>query len=295
MEQTLYDYSPIASRPRVTWPGDASVAFYIGLNIEHYKLDVPSTSIAPVTAGMVPDPMNYSWRDFGPRVGVWRLMELLDDVDMRASVLLNSEVCERYPQIIEAGNERGWRWLGHGQNNSILHTGMEIEEERAYLREMTDVIESATGQRPTGWLGPALTETLNTPQVLRELGYTYVLDWCNDEQPYPLNVDGMISVPYTVELNDVTLFVGRNLSGDDYVRMVEDTLEQLLADGTRNGRVMALALHPFIINQPHRHKYLAKALERIRATEGVWVTTSDEIAEHYLAHHAGAGASEVAK
>jgi peptidoglycan/xylan/chitin deacetylase (PgdA/CDA1 family) len=285
MENELYDYSPIVSRPRLEWPGGARVAFYIGLNIEHYRLDAPSTSIAPVTAGLVPDPMNYGWRDYSPRVGVWRLIELLDELDLRASVLLNSEVCKRYPQIVEAGNERGWAWLAHGQDNSTLQASLAPEAEPGYLREMVAVLEASTGRRPRGWLGPALTETLQTPHLLRELGFTYLLDWCSDDQPYPLTIPGMISVPYTVELNDVTLFVGRNLSGEDYERLVADQLEQLLIDGETTGRVMALSLHPFIVNQPFRHKYLGRALRRIVETEGVWVTTSDEIAEHYIANY----------
>ncbi|MGH2873909.1 MAG: polysaccharide deacetylase family protein [Solirubrobacteraceae bacterium] len=288
MNQGLYDYSPIVERPPLSWPGGASVAFYLGVNIEHYQLDKPATSISPVTAGLVPDPMNYGWRDYAPRVGIWRLIELLDSLGVRPSVLLNSDVCRHYPQIIAAGTERGWTWLGHGQTNSRLHTGMEIDDERAYLREMTEAIEAATGTRPRGWLGPALTETLETPRLLAELGYRYVLDWCNDEQPYPLNVEGMISVPYTVDLNDITLLVGHNLSGPDYLRLVFDSLEQLLADGRTSGRVMALAIHPFVINQPSRHRYLAQALERICSTDGVWVTTSDAIAEHYLSQRGAA-------
>lgn len=281
MDQQLYDYSPIVDRPPLAWPGDARVAFYIGLNVEHYDLDKPSTSTSQATVGLVPDPMNYGWRDYGPRVGIWRLVELLDRLEMTPSVLLNSDVCLRYPQIVEAGNERGWRWLGHGKNNSILHTAMDEDAERTFLREMVETIESATGRRPRGWLGPAMTETLATPRLLAELGADYVLDWCNDDQPYPLNVDGMLSVPYSIDLNDVNLFVGKNLSGPDYVRLVSDVLAQLLADGETAGRVLALPIHPFIVNTPSRHRYLAEVLELMRSTEGVWVTTSDEIADHY--------------
>jgi len=288
MDQQLYSYSPIVSRPRIEWPGGASVAFYIGLNIEHYEVDRPSTAIDRVTASLAPDALNYGWRDYSPRVGIWRMIELLDSLEIVASAPLNSEVCARYPQIIEAGNERGWAWIAHGRNNSNLWTDMAPEEERERLHEVVETIEAATGRRPNGWLGPALTETYETPRLLAELGLSYVLDWCNDEQPYPLNVEGMISVPYGIELNDIILFVGKNLSGEHYVRLVEDNLQQLLADGRTNGRVMALPLHPFIINQPFRHKYLAQALELVRTTDGVWVTTSDAIAAHYVAHYADA-------
>jgi allantoinase len=285
VNQDLYPYSPIVARPRLEWPDGARVAFYIGLNIEHYHVDKPATSASMATIGLVPDPMNYGWRDYGVRVGIWRLIDLLDRVGMAASVLVNSEVCEHYPQIVEAGVERGWAWLGHGQTNSRLHTGFDEEDERAYLAEMHDAIATATGTQPRGWLGPAMTETFDTPRLLRELGYTYLLDWCNDDQPYALNVEGMISVPYSVELNDISLWVGRNFSGEDYVRWVTDHLDQLLEDGETTGRVMALPLHPFIVNQPARHKYLARVLDEIAGRDGVWVTTSDAIAEHYLADH----------
>lgn len=287
MENELYRYEPIVSRPRLTWPDGARVAFYIGLNIEHYKLGVPSTSISGATTHLTPDPLNHGWRDFSPRVGIWRLIDLLDRLGVAPSVLLNSEVCERYPEIIEAGNARGWAWLAHGQNNSTLQPDVAGEGERAYLAAIVRTIQDATGRAPRGWLGPALTETLETPRLLQELGVTYLLDWCCDEQPFHLAVPGLISVPYSIEVNDITLFVGRNLSGPEYERIVADQLDQLLEDGETTGRVMALPLHPFISNQPFRHKYLARALERIVSTEGVWVTTSDAIAEHYLAQTGG--------
>ena len=283
MDQELYRCSAIVDRPPLRWPEGKPVAFYLGLNIEHFRLELPATSTSPATVGLVPDPMNYGWRDYGVRVGVWRLIELLDRLGMPASVNLNSEVCEHYPRIIEAGVERGWSWIGHGKSNSILQANMGIEEERTYLREMHEVICAATGTAPKGWLGPALTETLNTPALLAELGYTFLLDWCCDDQPFDLEVGGMISVPYSVDVNDITLFLGRNLSGDDYVRMVLDALDQLREDGRDGrGRVLALPIHPFIVNQPSRHRYLARALTEIAARDDVWITTSDAIAEHFL-------------
>jgi allantoinase len=284
MDQTLYSYSPITERPPLRWPDGKLVAFYVGLNIEHFRIDLPSTSQTPVTVGLVPDPINYGWRDYGVRVGIWRCIDLLDRVGMRASVNLNAEVCEQYPQIIRAGVERDWAWIGHGTTNSILHTGMELEEERAFLAEMHATVAQATGRSPRGWLGPALTETFNTPALLAELGYTYLLDWCADDQPFPLNVPGMISVPYSVDINDITLYLGRNLPGEEYVRMVVDALDQLIEDATPDsGRVLGLPIHPFIVNQPSRHKYLARVLEEVAARDEVWVTTSDDIAEHFLA------------
>ena len=285
MDNRLYDYSAIVDRPRLTLPDGARVAFWIGLNVEHYEVDRPSTSIFAGTAALQPDPLNYGWRDYGPRVGIWRTIDVLDKHDLRASVLLNADVCQRYPRIIEEGNKRRWAWLAHGKNNSIFEAGMSVDEERSYLTDVVQTIERDTGSRPRGWLGPALTETFNTPELLAELGLSYVLDWCSDDQPFPLNVKAgrMISVPYSIEMNDVSLFVGKSLSGADFAQMVMDQFDVLYEEGAHSARVMCLALHPFIVNQPFRHKYLDRALAYIAGHEGVWRATSDEIADWYFA------------
>ena len=296
MDNALFDYWPIIDRPKLSWPGGAKVAFWLGLNVEYFQIDKPSTSLFPSTASLVPDPLNYGWRDYGVRVGVWRMMETLDRHGVAASVLLNSDVCRHYPRIVEAGNTRGWAWLAHGQNNSVLQTNFSVDDERRYLSEMVNVLRDCTGTQPRGWLGPALTETFATPGLLAELGLTYLLDWCNDDQPYPLNVEGarMISVPYSIEVNDAVLCVGRNLSGEDFYRLVMDQLEVLLAAGEQTGQVMAIAAHPFILGQPFRLKYLDRVLGELAATKDVWITTSDEIAEHYFAEHYDAAVASMA-
>ncbi|MFF0267757.1 polysaccharide deacetylase family protein [Kribbella sp. NPDC004536] len=276
---TLYDYSPLPDRPRLDWPDGKRVAFYVGLNIEHFLPGKPSTSIWPLD--LDPDPLNHGWREYGERVGIWRTIDILDRYGVRASALVNSLVAEHNPQIVKAGVERNWAWLAHGRTNSALHTGYEPDEERRVLEGITGTIETATGQRPRGWMGPGLTETHNTPQLLSELGYSYVLDWTNDDQPYRLNVPGMLSVPYTVELNDLGLFL-RGLTGPDFLQMVKDQYDVLREDSADTGRVMALALHPFVIGQAFRAKYLDLALEYIASQSDVWLTTSDDIAAHYL-------------
>jgi peptidoglycan/xylan/chitin deacetylase (PgdA/CDA1 family) len=287
-EHELFTYSPITERPQLSWPGGARVAAYIGLNVEHFLLDRPSTSIWPGTNDLVPDALNHGWRDYGVRVGIWRTIESLDRHGIRASVLLNSAVADHYPQIIKAGVDRNWAWLAHGQTNSILQTGMTRDEERHFLAEVVDTIAAATGQRPRGWMGPGLTETFNTPALLAELGLSYLLDWTNDDQPYRLTVPGMISVPYSVELNDLLLF-GKGVTGPEFVQIVKDQYEQLHADSGTSGRVLALALHPFVTGQPFRHKYLDQALEYLAAQPDIWLTTSDEIAAHYQRLHTQPG------
>ena len=160
-----------------------------------------------------------------------------------------------------------------------------MEPRRAHFLARDDAeVEQATGRARLDGSARRLTETFNTPALLAELGIHVRPDWCNDDQPYPLNVPGMISVPYSMDINDITLFVGRNLSGDDYVRAVVDTLDQLIEDSDPdNGRVMALPVHPFVVNTPSRHRYLARALQEISERDEVWVTTSDAIADHYIA------------
>jgi allantoinase len=214
-------------------------------------------------------------------VGIWRLTEIFDRHGIRPSVLLNSDVTTEYPQIVKAGMERGWAWLAHGRNNSTLQAGMPADDEHVYLASVMESIERATGSRPRGWLGPGLTETLQTPRLLAELGLSYVLDWTNDDQPYWLNVPGMLSVPYSVELNDLGLFTMRGFTGPQFLQTVKDQFDQLYADSAGNGRVMALALHPFVSGQPFRARYLDQALEYITGHTGVWLTTSDEIAAHF--------------
>lgn len=288
MDNSLYQYSPISDRPPLRWPDGKRVAFYVGLNVEHYRVDAPSTSIFAGTAGLVPDPLNYGWRDYGPRVGFWRMLDAFDATGIRASVLLNSGVIARNPQIVDAGVARDWAWLAHGVDNSTYQTGMAADVERAQLEGVVRDIESATGRRPRGWLGPALTETFHTPQLLADLGLDYVLDWACDDQPFPLLVDRarpFLSVPYSIEVNDITMFLGTGMSGSNFQRLVTDQVDQLIEDAETSGRVMALCLHPFVTGQAFRHRYLVAALSYIAAKQEVWLTTSDDIADWYLREH----------
>lgn len=278
MENTLYDYSPITERPPLELPNGARLAFYVGINLEHFPLDGGGAAVSSRTADLVPDPLNYGWRDYGLRVGVWRMAELFAELGIRPTAILNSDVCLHYPQLIRAGLDAGWDWVAHGETNARLQHGMSRDEERRMLASMVGVLDEHLGRRPRGWLGPAMTETLNTPELLRELDFSYVLDWCSDDRPFPLNVPGMISVPYSVDLNDLGIFGQRTVSGSTYEEMVLDHLEVMLAEG---GGVMALPLHPFVTGQPLRFKYLARILRAVAETEGVWMTTATEIADLY--------------
>jgi len=278
MTNELYDYLPLPERPRLELPNGARLAFYLGLNIEHFRIDLPFAT----GSGTVPDPLSYGWRDYGNRVGIWRLMDIFDDVGMRASGILNSEVCTEYPQIIEAGVERDWAWVAHGKTNSIKQSDVNPAEEGTFLSEMFATLDSALPARPKGWLGSWLNETFATPKLLGDAGVTYLLDWCADDQPFDLNIPGMISVPYSLDVNDYLLYMSNpSLTGQDYERIVLAQFEQLLEDSQDTARVFALPLHTFLVGQPYRAKALRRVLSEIAAVDEVWLCTSDELAEHY--------------
>lgn len=212
----------IVARPRLRLPDGKRLAVWIGLNVEHDAYGQPALSLAEFTAHLVPDPLNHGWRDYGPRVGVWRLMELLDRYGIRASGIINTDVFKHYPEIVAAGRERAWAWVGHGQSNSRWHAGMEREEERRLLGEIVSAFVAATGARPRGWLGPALTSTANTVDLLAELGFDYTLDWANDDQPYDMKPCSghLISVPYSSEVNDIPAFLLHHHTGEQFAQSV---------------------------------------------------------------------------
>jgi allantoinase len=282
-EHDRFDYSPIVDRPRLCWPNGARVALWVIPNIEHFLFDRPSTSITAVTTQFVPDVLNFAWRDYGPRVGIWRMMEIMDRYGVRGTVALNSDVCDHYPRIIEVGNKLGWEWMGHGKNNSILLGNKSEDEERALIKDIVAAITKGTGKAPRGWLGPALTETHNTLDILTENGIDYVADWTNDEQPYPMRVKKgtMTSIPYSVEINDIPAILDGKQNGEIFGQMIKDQFDVLYEDGAKNGRVMSICLHPFLIGHPHRAKYFNEALKHITSRQEVWVTTGAEIIDWY--------------
>lgn len=278
MDNPVYPYVPINERPPLAFPNGKRLAVYVGLNIERFRIDMPFPgSFAPP-----PDPMQYGWRDYGTRVGIWRLIELFDEVGVRATGIINSEVCTVFPQIIQAGIERNWSWVAHGQTNSIMHMNLTEDDERAALGEMFEVLDASLPSRPRGWLGPGLTETWETPRLLAEAGCNHILDWVCDDQPFLLNVPGLVSVPYGLDINDMTLHLLRSFTGPEYEQLVMDQFEVLLDESRTSGRVMALPIHTFLVGQPYRFKYFARVLKAIAAIDEVWLCTSEEIAEHFL-------------
>jgi allantoinase len=284
-EHDRFDFSPIIDRPPLRWPNGARVAVWIIPNIEHFLFDRPSTSITAATVGLVPDVLNYSWRDYGVRVGIWRMMDVMVNHGVKGTVALNSDVCDKYPRIIQAGKELGWEWMGHGTNNSTLINKQPEDEERTLIRHIVQTIGKATGSKPRGWLGPALTESHRTLDILAENGIEYVGDWVNDEQPYPMRVKSgkMFSLPYSIEINDIPAFLDQKRTGEEFGRMICDQFDGLYEDGAKSARVMAICLHPFLIGHPHRSKYFDKALGYIRQRQEAWFATGSEIIDAYKA------------
>jgi allantoinase len=285
MDNTLYSFSALPTRPPLRLPEGKRLAVYVVVAVERYSFDAPGMSIAPHAAHFKPDPINYGWRDYGPRVGIWRLMDLFERYGVPVTAALNSDACAAFPEIISEGNKRAWSWVTHGTRNNNVHQNMGADEESALLREITETITTATGQRPRGWIGPILSETFDTPRLLHGLGYDHVLDWgAADDQPFLLDQGGnsLVSVPYALELNDATLFVGRNFPGRDYEEALVDQFEVLYREGAGDARVMNISLHPWITGQAFRMKYLENAIAHIAGHEDIWWTTSDAITDWYL-------------
>jgi len=282
-EHGRFQYSAIAKRPKWELPNGARVAVWITPNVEHFHFDKPAMSLTPMTAGLRPDVLNYAWRDYGARVGIWRIMEILERQGFVATAALNSEVCSQYPAIIEEGNRQGWEWMAHGENNSSLFTGMPEDAERPIIKQVLETITKSVGKKPRGWLGPALTETDNTLDLLAEAGIEYVADWCNDEQPYVMKTrhGPIVAIPYTLEIGDIPAFLQHGSSGEDFYRMIVDQFDTMYEDGKKQPRVLSIALHPFLVGHPYRARHLERALAHIRQHDAVWITTGSAIVDWY--------------
>jgi allantoinase len=269
-QSSPFPYLPVTERPVFQWPNGSRIAVWVVPNIEHFHIEMGAGA---------PDIRNYARRDYGNRVGIWRLMEVLTKHKIRGTVALNGEVVEHYPQIMKECARLNWELMGHGETNSTLLAGMDKEREKAVIASTKAMIASC-GQKMRGWLGPGLTETWNTIDLLKEAGVEYVADWCNDDMPYRMN-NGLHSIPYSLELNDMPLFAAPSISIADFKQRIIDSFDVLHAEGAKSAKVMCIALHPFLIGAPHRIKYLDEALKHITGHDGVWLATGSEIISAY--------------
>ncbi len=282
-----FQFSMINNRPPLKWPGNARVALWVITNIEFFALDraMPGDSNErPKGDAGTPFVRHWSQRDYGNRVGIVRFMDLLSAHGIRSTVALNSDICDHHPEIVEACMKLDWEFMGHCRTNTARLNELPPEEEHNTIRYVLQRIEKTTGKKPVGWLGSGLQETWNTLDYLIEEGCTYVADWVNDDQPYTMTVGAksIVSVPYSYELNDAAAIVRSKVTPIEFERMIRDQFDVLYAEGGHSGRVMAIALHPFIMGQPHRIAALSRALKYIDGFEGVWKATGAEIASHYM-------------
>ncbi len=274
-----FPYSPIHQRPPIAWPGGARVALWVIPNIEFFALDQAISGQGSRTPN-VPD---WSARDYGNRVGVFRLMEVMERFGIRGTVALNSDLCARHPEIISRAVELGWECMGHCESNTRPLIQVPAEKELETIRNTLGTIEQFTGKRPRGWLGAGLQETWTTLDHLIEAGVDYVADWVNDDQPYVMSVDGkeIVSIPYTRELNDRSVIGRFNRSAGEFEQQIRDQFDVLYREGAESGRVMAIALHPYIIGVPHRIPALERALDHVCSHDAVWRATGSEIVDAF--------------
>lgn len=286
-EPDRFAYLPITDRPRLRLPGGARVAVWVCPNIEHYEFAPSEVRVRdPWPRTPHPDVLGYAQKDYGNRVGLWRMFETLDKHEVRCTVSLNLANWEHYPEIMEACEARQWDVMCHGMYNTHYLWQYPEDEERAFINGCVETYRRLTGRQLAGWFSPAASHTLNTPDLVAEAGIKYYVDFYHDDQPTPLRVRSkrLISLPYQIDLNDSVIYANGG-EGEEFLRMATDMFDTLYAEGAEQPRVMCLALHPYMMGRPHRIGYLDRALAHIRAHDDVWWATGEQIADWYYGAH----------
>ncbi len=277
------DYSPIFHREPLRLPNNARVAVWPIINVEEWDINATmARAVIPSPQGvsLIPDIANFGWFDYGLRVGFWRFKQVLDSHGIRATVSLNASVCLSYPQLVRESLEAGWEILAHGFIQRVINNE---PDEREVIRKTISTIQEFTGKAPRGWMGPGLAETFDTPDILAEEGIEYVADWCNDDQPYEMKVKSgrLVALPYTVELNDIPIYLIQNHRSQEIFDRARDQFDTLYREGADSARIMAISTHPYITGVPHRIKYYNMIFDYIRQFEGVVFMTGSEILDWY--------------
>ena len=283
MSNPRAEFSPIFHRPPLKLPGNARVAVWPVINVEEWDINEPmARTVLPTPQGVsvIPDIPNFGWFDYGLRVGFWRLKQVLDRYGVRATVSLNASICLSYPLLVEESLKSGWEMLAHGFIQRVINRE---PDERAVIRRTIDTIAEATGAAPRGWMGPGLAETFDTPDVLAEEGIEYIADWCNDDQPYEMNVKSgrMVALPYTVELNDIPIYLIQHHRSPELFERAKDQFDTLYREGADSARVMCISTHPYITGAAHRIRYYDAIFEYMSRFEGVVFMTGSEILDWY--------------
>ena len=277
-------YSAIAERPPLKLPGGARMAIWVIVNVEDWdpKDVMPRTVLTPPAGGAPsPDIPNWAWHEYGNRVGFWRMLKVFDEFAIPGVLAINGCAIEAYPPIVKAANARNWEFIGHGFTQRNMQ---KVPDEKADIHLTTEAIKKATGKPPRGWLGPGLTETWETPDLLKEDGYDYVADWVLDDQPVWLKTRTrpIVNIPYTQECNDVAMMLIQHHKASEYYDRAMDQFEQIYADAEGSARVMALVVHPYIMGVPHRLKYFRRIFENIRRKPDVLFWTGSQVLDWYL-------------
>ena len=277
------DYSPIFHRPPLKLPDNARIAIWPVINVEEWDInETMARAVLPTPqgVGVPPDIANFGWFDYGLRVGFWRFKQVLDRHGIRATVSLNASVCQSYPQLVQESLDAGWEMLGHGFIQRVIN---KEPDERAVIKRTIETIEAFTGEKLRGWMGPGLAETFDTPDILADEGIEYVADWCNDDQPYQMIVNSgrLVAVPYTLELNDIPIYVVQHHRSPEIFERARDQFDTLYREGGDSARIMCISTHPYITGVPHRIKYYNMIFEYMKKFEGVLFMTGSEILDWY--------------
>ncbi len=275
-----FDYTPINRRPVLRWPNSARVALWVIPNIEFFSLKRAFAGHPFEKAGAdVPTVRPWGQRDYGNRIGVFRVMDVLKRYGIRATATVNADIVDHHPQILEDALKHDWEFMGHNLTNHTRLTGMNPEQEREVIHGSLEKLERFSGQRPRGWLGSGLAETWNTLDILAQAGVEYVSDWVNDDQPYYMNTQPhrLVYMPYSYEINDSPQLYYRDRSIEEFEQMIRHQFDVLYEEGAQSGRVMAICLHPYLIGVPHRIGGLDRVLRYITGHSGVWCATGSEI------------------
>ncbi len=278
------DYSAIVDRPPLKLPVGARLVVWTIVNLEVWDIGKPmARQVLPPPTGqsLTPDVPNWSWHEYGMRVGVWRFFDLFKRLKIRPTLAINARVCEDYARVAAQARADSWEFMGHSYEQGPIHNE---PDEKAMVARTLDVIGRFCGKRPLGWLGPGLTETLNTPEILAAAGIKYIGDWVYDDEPTTIRTAAgpLVTLPYTVELNDIPMMIVQHHESDYLLRRAIDQFDRLYAEGEKRAKIFALAIHPYISGQPHRIKYLEAIFDHARRFDGVAYWTGEEILHWYV-------------
>jgi allantoinase len=285
-----YDYVPLRGRPDYVWPGSRRLAVYFALNLEHFSFgEGLGAELSP--GGPQPDILNFAWRDYGNRVGAWYMLDAFDALDLPMAALANSALYDYAPALVAACRTRGDEIVGHGRTNAERQGQLDEAAERELIAEATARITEGEGRSPEGWLGPWISHSHRTPDLLAEAGYRYLLDWCMDDQPIWFrcrNGKRIMAVPYPQEVNDIPAIAARKMGAPQFADLIIDQFDEMLELSKDRPLVMGVALHAYLVGQPHRLRHLKRALRHIAAhREEIWLTTPGAIARHCASLPAG--------